>query len=42
MLCVAECVVSLNSRVEDLNVTTWHYVTLAACHFSKSRFCSNF
>jgi hypothetical protein len=26
---MAACVVSLNSKVEDLNVTAWHYITLA-------------
>jgi hypothetical protein len=42
MLYMAECVVSLNSGVEDLNVITLHYVTLAVCRFSRSRFYSNF
>jgi hypothetical protein len=42
MLYMAECVVSLNSRIVDLDVITWHYVTLAVCRFSKSLFFLNF
>jgi hypothetical protein len=42
MLYMAECVVSLNSRVVDLDDITGHYVILTVCRFSKSLFFFNF